>query len=421
MNSEIKRNPVSLCERALFLLLIFAWTACLATILAHPIFVTNDSVSDYAHVWYIAKVLWGGGGLPFHFSLVEHGAAMAYPYGFIAWTSAALLRPVLGDWVTTLWLVGGGLGVLSASVWAFPEVRRVRAMAMLLANPLMVEAVLLGQLPFLWATAFWFVAIGLWRRDHVVAAVVVAALAQSGHAAVVLPLAGLTVLGRLPFEPRPRRLFIAYCASVLLASPAIVLVFISPVVQDSSLYSLAANFLGTVSLRAGVMFAPFAIILLDRRLPRPALLGVVLALVALNFLLIPIRHTGYAWHALARTPDTALVPFLQSSAFEPGATYRLLRVADGKMGMYQLIQHGGKLDSEFFPESIDRRSWPSAAGYAAFLRGRQVDDVIIYFNYDVRYQTNEHQLLDQLVGQGCATLRLRTATFDLYHLTGSCK
>ena len=56
-------------------------------------------------------------------------------------------------------------------------------------------------------------------------------------------------------------------------------------------------------------------------------------------------------------------------------TYRILRAGDGKVGMYQVLRAGGRLDSEFFPESIVRRTWPSAAEYCTFLRGRHVDRV----------------------------------------------
>ncbi|MGH2631804.1 MAG: hypothetical protein ACRDG3_00210, partial [Tepidiformaceae bacterium] len=270
------------------------------------------------------------------------------------------------------------------------------------------------------AAAFWFVAIGLWRRERWTLAVAMAALAQAGHPAVVLPLAGLTVLGWLPFERRRWRLFLLYSLSVLLATPAIILVLVSPVVEDSTAYSLLANFAGTVSLRSAVMLVPFLVILLDRHLPRPALLAFALGVLALNAILVPIRQTGYAWHALARTPDTGLLPFIESSQFRPGDTYRILRVADGKVGMYQVIQHGGKLDSEFFPESIDRRSWPSTAAYLAFLRGRKVDEVIVYGAYDTRYGTNEHTLLQQLTTNGCASVRVHESEFDVYQLNPAC-
>jgi hypothetical protein len=414
MSLTIKRVRANPLDWSVLALVAGAWLAACSGILGHRIFVTNDSLSNYAHVWYVADVFWNGGGIPFHFPELGHGDALAFPYGFLPWFSAALLRPLFGDWVVTLWLVLGGAGVVASAIWAFPALRKPLPAALLLANPLMVESVLLGQLPFLWAVAPWFLAIGLWRRDRLVWAVVLAALAQAGHPAVVLPLAGLTVLVRLPFEPHRWRLFVAYTASVVLAGPAIVLVLVSPVVEDSTAASLLANFLGTVILRAGVVLAPFAIIALMRLLPGRRLAIVVVIVAAFNVALVPIRDTGYAWHALGRVPDTSLLAFIQSPAFEKGRTYRILRVADGKVGMYQLLQHGARLDSEFFPESIDRRNWADGIAYETFLAGRHVDEVLIYHSYDDRYRTNEHALLDQLVSGGCASLSLREPDFDLY-------
>ena len=415
MSLMIKRVRSQPFESGILALLGTAWVAACATILSHKLFVTNDSLSNYAHVWYVADVFWHGGGIPFHFPEIGHGDALAFPYGFLPWFSAALLRPLFGDWIVTLWLVLGGAAVLAATLWAFPEVRRPLPAALLLANPLMVEAVLLGQLPFLWATAPWFVSIACWRRQRFAWSVVFAAIAQAGHPAVVLPLAGITVLARLPFEQRRWRLFWLYSLSVILAGPAIVLVLISPVVEDSSTLSLIGNFVGTAVLRAFVIYAPFAALALARLFPGRPLAVVVVLVAALNVVLVPIRDTGYAWHALAREPDTSLLAFIHSPDFEAGQTYRILRVADGKVGMYQLIQHGARLDSEFFPESIDRRSWPDTASYVAFLAGRHVDEIIIYRAYDDRYHTNEHALLDSLVVRGCAGLTLRTPEFDLYH------
>lgn len=397
-----------------------AWAAGLALILSHPIFVTNDSLSNYGHVWYVADVFWGGGGIPFHFPEIGHGDGLAFPYGFLPWFSAALVRPILGDWATTLWLVIGGLGVLAGTVWAFPELRKPLPATLLLANPLMVESVILGQLPFLWATALLFFGVGCWRKGWTWRAILLVGLAQAGHPAVLLPLAGLLFAGRLPFESNKRRYLLSYLATLIVAAPATWLVLTSPVVEDSSTASLLANFVGTVSLRAGVVAAPFVVLLLLRKWNAHWLWGAVAVAAVLNVVLIPIRDTGYGWGALLRTPDEQFVPFLESADFQPGATYRLLRVADGKVGMYQLIRHGGRLDSEFFPESINRRSWPSLDAYRDFLRGRHVDYVLIYRAYDVRYATNEHDLLDQMVREGCAVRSTPSEQFDVYHVMGPC-
>ena len=43
----------------------------------------------------------------------------------------------------------------------------------------------------------------------------------------------------------------------------------------------------------------------------------------------------------------------------PGATYRVLRGGDGKLGMYHVLRAGGRLDSEMFPESMAIRNFPT--------------------------------------------------------------
>jgi hypothetical protein len=420
MPPTIKRRFAPTLDNVVLAAVLAAWAAACLAILSHRIFVTNDSLSDYVHVWYVADVFWHGGGIPLHFPEIGHGDALAFPYAFLPWFSAALLRPLLGDWVVTLWLVLGGIGVTAAAAWAFPELRKPLPLALFLVNPFMVEAVLLGQLPFLWATAPWFVAVGCWRRNRTALAVLFAAVAQAGHPAVLLPLAGLNVLVWLYFERQRKRLFIAYCVSVALAAPAIVLVLISPVVEDSSTVSLLANFVGTVSIRAAVVYAPYGIILLAKRLSARRLAALVAIVAALNLVLVPIRDTSFAWQALARTPDTSLNRLFASPEFRRGATYRILRVADGKVGMYQLLQHGARLDSELFPESIDRRSWDYVSLYQRFLASRNVNFVLIYHAYDERYHTNEHALLDELVARGCATRTYQEPGFDLYSINPAC-
>ena len=42
-------------------LVLVAWTVGCAAVLSHSLFVTNDSLSNYAHVWYVARRLLGRG------------------------------------------------------------------------------------------------------------------------------------------------------------------------------------------------------------------------------------------------------------------------------------------------------------------------------------------------------------------------
>lgn len=405
-----------------------AWAVILALILSHRVFITNDSVNNYAHVWYIADRLWHGRDIPFHMPEIGHGEAYAFPYGSIPWLTAALLRPIFGDWVVTLWLVLGALGVIAAMIWAFPELRTAWWTSLLLLNPVLVEAPVLGQLPFLWGAALLFVAIGSWRRDRPLAAAVVAAAAQATHPAVILPLAAGVVAVRLVFDHRPRALAAWYALSLVLAAPAVWMTLRAPIVEETSRGSLLANFFATVGLRSLVVAAPFIALALARTSLARAPALIAAALLAFNIIFVPLRDNAFAWGALTRTPDTSLDAFVSSDAFAAGATYRIQRASDGKYGMYDLLRHGARLDSEFFPESLARRSWDTADEYAAFLHNRHVDYVVIYGAYDRHYGTNEHALLESLArtpahAEGdrlCTTLAAHYPAFDVYAVHHPC-
>jgi hypothetical protein len=406
-SEALKPERTPFASRAAVGVALLAWGVLLALVLRHTVFVTNDSLNNYAHVWYVSEHFWHGHGIPLHMPVLGHGESVAFPYGFIPWFSAALVHPLLGEWTVTLWLVAGGVLVIAATFWALPELRRGMWPAAVLANPVLVEGVILGQLPFMWAAAMLFVAIGCYRRQRWLLAPLFAGLAQATHAPVLLPITGVLVLFELWRTPANRRpLLTAYGASLVIALPAVVMVLVSPSVEDTSLAVQAANLVTTTGLRFFLFAIPLGLVWLQARGYNPLPLFAVL--VAGNLVIVPLHHSEFAWGALTRGEDRSMLPFLHSRSFEPDATYRILRVADGKVGMYQLLRAGGRLDSEFFPESINRRSWPDAAAYAAFLQRRDVDYVIVYNAYDRRYKTNEHELLDDLLGRGaggvCAEL-----------------
>jgi len=393
-----------------------AWAVGLGFILGHRIYVTNDSLSNYIHVWYVADVLWHGGGIPLRMPVIGHGDALAFPYAFLPWFSAALLRPLLGDWIVTLWLVVGLVGVVAATWRAFPELRSGWWFAIVLVEPMLVEAPLLGQLPFLWAAAFLLAAIACWRERRTFLATFFVAAAQATHPAVILPIAGVIVLARLRWEPRRPQLLAAYAVSLAIAAPAAWMTLASPTVSDVSRATLLGNFFGTVSLRAIVIATPFIALAVKRTPLRRAPAAIFIGLIALNVILVPVRKNEYAWGALVRTPDTSLERFIASESFATGATYRILRAGDGKVGMYQLVRAGARLDSEPFPESIERRSFGSTADYLTFLHTRHVQYVIIYDAYDLRYRTNEHELLRELASgaDACARSIVDENEYDVY-------
>jgi hypothetical protein len=378
--------------------LAIAWLVVLGTILSHRIFVSSDTISNYAHVWFVSRVMVRTHGIPYHMAIIGHGQGLAFPYAFLPWVTAALLRPWLGDWVVTLWLVVGSIGLIGTTFWAFPELRRGWWwIALVLANPFLIVAPVLGQLPFVWAMAFGFAAIACWRGGHTGWAIVLAGAGQATHAAVVLPILAIVVALWLRCEPERRKLLVAYAASLVIAAPAVALVFLTPAYADSSTGVKVVNFVETVAPRLLVVLVPMGLVWLRRRGVRPWMAPALLAaMLATSLVLASQLDTRTAWRDLHKSPETSLVPFIRSAAYRPGLEYRVLSTTDRRMGMYLLIEHGARLDSEFFPESIVRRTWPSAGEYCAFLRARRVDRVVVYTHYDSGFHKNEGKLLREL-------------------------
>jgi len=202
---------------------------------------------------------------------------------------------------------------------------------------------------------------------------------------------------------------------------------------DSSALVIIGQFFGTLVVRAFVFLVPILLLYfqhVQERIQKAWLpIAFFVFTLGLNAALGDVLDTRYAWGALNRKPNTDLLQFVNSPKFEPDKTYRILRAGDGKVGMYQIVREGGHLDSEFFPESIDRRSWSDAEAYSRFLRTRRVDFVIVYDSYDKTYKTNEHALLDQLSVDGleaCGEQRVggaplaEAAHFEVYSVRRDC-
>ena len=282
-------------------------------------------------------------------------------------------------------------------LWALPELLadRWRAAAAL-ANPALVIAPIAGQLPFLWAAAAFFLAIGLWRRDRRGWATLACAVAQITHVAVIGPIALTVVALRWRFERRRRALLVCYAIASIMAVPAALIVFTSPVYEDAAPGTRVYEFLTTYAERALVVAVPCALAALPR-IPRRWIATFATLAALSNLVLVRPYDTAFAWRGLVQTPDQSIQTVIESAAFQLGATYRVLEASDGKVAMYELLRHGARLDSEFFPESIHRRNFPNVNAYSAFLEQRHVDFVVVFSAYDQHYKKNEHGLLDELV------------------------
>jgi hypothetical protein len=389
------------------------WIVVLALYLSHSIVLSSDSVNNHVHIWYIARDLWHHGRLPWRMPVLAHGDAYAYPYGLVNWTTAALLWPLLGNWVVTLWTAVGAVGCMIATFTAFPELRRGWWAAMVLANPATLEGLLFGQQSFLWGAMLLLFGVAAWRRGHPAWAAVLVGLGQANHAAIVLPIGILLVLYYLPFAPNRRVLLRWYALSCVMTLPAVWLVFASPTTEQSGTGTQISNFFITLGPRIILVGLPVVCVWLRRtgiRALAPA--GFALAVIASLSFEIPL-NVGQQWSALVHhgPPQSAgtasLDAYLRSPDFVSGATYRILRGGDGKLGLYRVLRAGGHLDSEMFPESMAMRSFRDVADYAALLCDRRVDQVVHYDTYDAARHTNEAAMIHALEVQATGGVRLR--------------
>jgi hypothetical protein len=384
------------------------WIGVLAFYLAHRIVLSSDSMNNYVHVWWIARDLWHHGRLPWHMPVLGHGAAYAYPYGFTNWTVAAVLWPLFGNWAVTLTTALGALGCIAATFLAFPELRRGWWAAAVLANPAIIESLLFGQQAFAWGASFFLLGIACWRRDRRLMAALLVGVGQLTHPAIVLPIGLICVAVYLPFVVDRKALLRYYALSVVIALPAVVLVFSSPGYADSTMRDRLVNFISTLAPRILVIAIPIALVVVRRSGVRAygplALMVVLLANVALE---IPL-NVDFQWRVLTRTASTtSLDTYLRSREFLPGNTYRVLRGAgDAKLGLYHVLLAGGRLDSEMFPESMAIHDFASAHDYAHFLCDRHVDFVIAYDSYSASRHTNELAVLRRLAADQSQAVRV---------------
>jgi len=281
----------------------------------------------------------------------------------------------------------------------------------------------------LWAAAMLLCAIGCWRIGRRPEAIILAALAQLTHAPVLIPLVALLVLVWARYEPDRRALIRGLIVSLVVSLPAAAIVFASPVTEQTSpIWSLWVE-VETVALRALVLIVPMGLVYLQRRQWRPDAPVIVAGVLVIGQLVtIPISGMGVGWNALVRVPDRVATSIPHSAVFVSGATYRVLTFGDGKYGQYAVVRAGGRLDSEFFPEDMHRRSFKDESTYVAFLLRRQVDYVVLDHRYR-KFHTNEEQLLTNLVsestGSGCPH-GVRVAkvdqqpTFAVFRVSRSC-
>ncbi len=405
---------------------ILGWTVILVLLLRHREVISSDTLSNYVHVWWAAENLWQGHGLPFHMVVLGHGEALTFPYGFIPWMFAVILWPLMGEWSVTLTLGVGWLLMVLATFYAFPELKKGWWATAVLVNPAFAEGLLLGQLPFMWAAAMLLGAIGCWRRERRGWATVLAAAAQVTHAAVLMPLTAAVVLCWAWRHPEDRRALIQrWMVGVVITLPAAALVLTSPVAEETSPWLSLWIEIETVALRSLVLLVPFGLLYLQRRGIARGAARVAAGLVVYQLLSLPFSSMNMGWGAMVRSPDPLSAQMAASPVVRPGETYRVLAWGDRKWAPYAVVRAGGHLDSEFFPESLNWRSFPDVGTYTRFLTRRQVDYVLVQANYH-RFRTNEQALLNTLAAEGrcvggvAVSVVERTPAYTAYRVQREC-
>ena len=394
-------------------------------LLVHRLFLGNDSIHSYAHVWYISEQLFDHAELPLRISLLDSGRAIAFPYAFAPYLISAVLFQLFGDWAVTLMMAVAVVGVVWAAGLARPIVRDPWLLLIFVINPFFIDAVFSFQFASLWSILFFFLFIWAFeRRRHLLAASLLW-LTVSSHPILGGAVAGVYGMCLLAFDRSKVRPLLVMSIPVGVALvPIYWMMMLTPSVRENSLLTVAVSVLDSLPRRASILLMPFALTLLAPHLRRyyvPSLASVS-SLAAVWLLLaagpVPSVHVveGSYYGAVHRGGDT-YAAFFGSPQFQPGATYRVLEPNEREDGMYRFMRHGAVLSNEFFSESVFRRSW-TREQYGCYAAFKGIDYVVVENAYLKRYHVNEKDLIQSLVEAGRAEVhytdaRNRYTVYDL--------
>lgn len=409
---EAKRGAPAGINASLVYYLPLAVVALLAvmaaSVLQRSLFVTNDSMQHYSHAWWISDQLFHHASLPLHFDLVDAGDAMTFPYGFVPYLTAAVLRLPLGDWAVTLLMVTGWLGIVWAAGMARHQLRDPWLALLFVLNPFFIDALYSFQFAAVWATLFFLLFVWAFERSSTtqarIGAVALLWLAVSSHPALVLvPTVGygayLLWQDRARFKP-----YLTACAfAAPFAAPFVYMTLSTPAAGETSTLTLIGS-QGEAILRRGSVLAFPLLAPYVAGFVRRSYLLVLPSVFALSVGVLVVTSGAVRWddynrggypgvfNAAAQTYEG----FFASAEFEPGKRYRVMSPTDREEGAYAFVRNGAVLTNGFFSESWLRRDWTEAqfACYAAY-KGMDFD--VIEAAYVRSYKKNEAGLLEQLV------------------------
>jgi glycosyltransferase involved in cell wall biosynthesis len=385
-------------------------------ILTRPIFLGDDTINNYAHVWYISDALFHGGHIPIRFAELDGGRAFTFPYGAVPWLLNALVYPLFGDRSVTLFLVLGALAAAAGAMIVRPSMRDPWLMLLFLANPFFIDALASGQYSFLWSAAGFFAMVwSVERRRWPVAAAAMWFTASTHPIEGGLAVAAY-VLWTSVRSPRKRLPVLISAAMVLPGlAPSLYFSLRTPALGENSWWTIMSSVIQDLPRRGSILASPFALscaVPVLRRHYRP--LGAAFAAAAVPVVLlsggamakVPVlkeyrfaRQGSYAGVLSAASNNYR--GYLQSGDFRGGAVYRVLSPNEREQGAYYLMRHHGVLANELFSESQRRGSWDER-GYQCYLAAKHVDRVVVERGYRTEFRTNEPALLDALVARGDA-------------------
>ena len=413
------------------LILPIALALMAANVLVHGLFLANDSMEHYSHIWYLWQQLLLHARLPLHFSYVDSGHGMTFPYGFVPYLAGAGLYQIFGDWAVTLLMVTGTLAMVWAAGLARPALRNPWFALIFVANPLFIDALYSFQFASVWSTVFFFLFVWAFEKQKLPMAAVLCWLTASSH-----PLMGsFSIAGYclylVLFDRRRLRPLLGVCGlTAPLLAPIFWMTLQTPSVGEQSHLQTALGVLDTVARRGTISFLPFVLGLPTAgafvRQHYARVVGVmgVLLVLGLGFSLGVVRiadlNRGGYFGATHSTSDV-YASFFDSPAFVPGAVYRVMEPTEREDGAYRFIRHGGVLANDFFGESYQRRNWTEAQ-FACYASAKSIEFDVIEASYTRRYRKNEASLLQALAAQGKAAVSYedpagRFTVYDIRPLT----
>jgi glycosyltransferase involved in cell wall biosynthesis len=377
-------------------------------LLANALFLGDDSMHNYAHVWYISQQLFDHARIPLRISLLDGGRAVTFPYGLAPYLAAAVLFRPLGDWSVTLMMAVAVVGTVWAAGMARPIMRNPWFVLLFVINPFFIDAVYTFQFASMWSILFFLLFVWAFERQRYLFAAVLLWLTVSSHPIIGGLSAGVYALCLLVLDrPKVRPLALLSIPVAVALVPVLWMMMLTPSIRENSLRTVILSVLDVLPRRGSVVMAPFLFTALApylSRFYRPSLaviaggaaVGVLLATGPFDF------HQGGYYGALHRSTNV-YAGFFQSAQFQPGATYRVLEPNEREDGMYRFIQHGAVLSNEFFSESLFRRNWTEPQ-YACFAAFKAIDYVVVEKAYVHQFHYHEENLLQSLVRSGQAEL-----------------